>query len=394
MSRSQIHRYIFREVLSPTLLSLLVFTLALLMGRLIKLVDLVINKGVSFRDILVLFGTLVPSFLTISLPLALLMGIMVGLSRMSADNETIALKAAGQSLTNIGLPIFALAVTFSLLTGAAGLWAEPWGYRAFKTKVFEITRQKASIGFRPQIFMDQFENLVFYSDGLDDRTGRFKDLFIVEKNPEGDVLIVADSASMTSDPVQETVSIHLSDGSIHRRGDSGSADSYQIINFRNYVVQPDLDAASTPKTRSRIKPKELSTRELLSRLRGHDYEDKRLVMAAELQRRWSTPLAPLLFALFALPFGIHSQRSGRSAGIIIGLLIYLCYYFLISLAETMAAEGAVPAWVSFWLIHLVLLVAGFYLLRCSSQEKPNQLVNCVNIIMALFKSRKDRRENT
>ncbi|MCK4536352.1 MAG: LPS export ABC transporter permease LptF [Desulfuromonadales bacterium] len=394
MSRSQIHRYIYREVLSPTLLGLLVFTLVLLMGRLVKLVDLVINKGISLWDILILFGTMIPSFLTISLPLALLMGIMIGLSRMSADSETIALKAAGLSLTNIGLPVFALAIIFSLLTGAAGLWAEPWGYRAFKTKVFEITRQKASIGFRPQIFMDQFDNLVFYADSLDDRTGKFRNLFIVEKRAEGDTLIVADSGQVSADAVHETVTIHLSDGSIHRLGDGASDNSYQIINFRNYDVHPDLGPSALPKVRSRIKAKELSSAELMNKIRGEDNESKRHLLNAELYRRFSTPLAPLLFALFALPFGIQSQRSGRSGGIIIGLMIYLCYYFLFSLAKTMTAEGTAPAWLSFWAMHLVMISAGLYLLHRSSLEKPNRVVVWVNIVLARFKPRNSQSENS
>lgn len=394
MSRFQIHRYISREVLSPTLLSLLVFTLALLMGRLIKLVDLVINKGVSLLDILILFGTIVPSFLTISLPLALLMGIMIGLSRMSADGETIALKAAGLSLTNIGLPIFALAVIFSLLTGAAGLWAEPWGYRAFKTKVFEITKQKASIAFRPQIFMDQFNNLVFYSDRLDDRTGQFKNLFILEERPEGDTLIIADTGRITSDADQESVAIHLSDGSIHRLGDRAGDTSYQVINFRNYDVHPNLGQTVSPEARSRIKPKELSSAELMTQIGSPEDESRRLVLSAELHRRLSTPLAPLIFALYALPFGIQPQRSGRSGGIIIGLMIYLCYYALISLAGTMTAEGTAPAWLSFWFMHLLIIAGGVSLLYRSSQEKPNLLVTWINNAFTRLKPKESPRENT
>lgn len=385
MAKSRIHTYLGKEILTPTLLALLVFTLVLLLGRLVKLVDLVINKGVSIWDILVLFGTMLPSFLGICLPLALLMGIMIGLSRLSADSETIALKAVGISLSNMAVPIFSLAIIFTLLTGLASLWAEPWGYRSFKTKVFEITRQKASIGLRPQIFMKQFDNLVFYAGGLDERTDLFRDLFIVEKGPEGETLVLAERGYVSSDQAAETVTIHLMDGTVHRR-QSGEDSSYQVIHFKNYDVNPQLEA-TTAEARLRIKPKGMATDTLYALLKETGDENQAGALTAELHRRLSTPLAPLLFALFALPFGIQPTRSGRSGGIAIALMIYLCYYFMFSFAETLVAEGDATPLMAVWLPHLLLATVGIYLLRRSSQEKPNPLMEWLNQLTLRFKAR-------
>lgn len=385
MVKSRIHTYLAKEILTPTLLALLVFTLVLLLGRLVKLVDLVINKGVSIWDILVLFGTMFPSFLGICLPLALLMGIMIGLSRLSADSETIALKAAGISLADMAVPIFSLAIVFTLLTGLASLWAEPWGYRSFKTKVFEITRQKASIGLRPQIFMKQFDNLVFYAGGLDQRTDLFQNLFIVENRAEGETLVVAERGYVSSNQASETVTIHLMDGAVHRPG-SSSGDSYQIINFKNYDINPRLDAPAT-EAKARIKPKGMATGTLFARLSGASDQKGTEALTVELHRRLSTPLAPLLFALFALPFGIQPTRSGRSGGIAIALMIYLCYYFMFSFAETLIAEGDATPLMAIWLPHLLLVAIGIHLLRRSSLEKPNLMVEWLNQLTLRFKRR-------
>lgn len=380
MSRSRINRYLYQEILGPALLSLLVFTLVLILGRLVKLVDLVINKGVSIWDIVVLFGTLLPSFLGISLPLALLMGIMIGLSRMSADNETIALKAAGVSLTNIAVPVFSIALVFAILTGAAGLWAEPWGYRAFKTKVFEITRQKASIGLRPQVFMNQFDNLVFYAGAVDNRSGQFRKLFIIEQRDDRETLILADRGHVSSNDEDQTVTIHLADGAIHRQGGNNDG-TYQIIRFKQYDVHPQIDASATTRVRSRFKPKEMATTELQSALKQETRAKKLHALSAEMHQRFSAPLAPLLFALFALPFGIQSSRSGRSGGIVMGLMIYLCYYFMVSFADTLVSEGDASPWLAIWGLHLAMLVSGVVMLYRSSQEKPNLLVTWINRLL-------------
>ncbi|MDH3998884.1 MAG: LPS export ABC transporter permease LptF [Desulfuromonadales bacterium] len=393
MFSSRVHRYIIREILSPTLLCLLIFTMVLLMGRMVKLVDLIINKGVSFLDILALFATLLPSLLSISLPLAFLMGIMIGLGRMSADSETVALKSAGLSLGKISVPVFALALIFALLTGWAGLWAKPWGYRAFKAKTFEITRQKATIGFQPRVFMDQFSNLVLYANDINARAGLMQDLFIVEKKDETTSWVFADSGVIVADEQSETVTLQLQDGVIHRQ-QNDAADSYQMIHFSSYNVQPNITGTRETAKQPRRRPKEMPTSQLWSGIATQDKPSRANALRSELHQRLCSPLAPLLFALFGLPFSIQSHRSGRSGGFIMGLVIYLCYYALLSAADTLTAEAAVSPLLSFWGVHGLLLLAGAWLLRQSSLERPNLLAIWVDQALDKFKKKDDDDANS
>ena len=284
------------EILSPTLLCLLIFTMVLLMGRLMKLVDLVVNKGVSIIDIMVLFGTMLPAFLNITLPLSFLMGIMIGLSRMSADNETIAMKAAGVGLAQMARPVLGLAIIFALLTAIAGLWLKPWGYQAFREQVFAITMQKATIGFQPQVFMKQFNNMVLYADQLDERTGQMNGLFIVERKPEATMLIFAEQGDIVADETEEVMTFRLLDGTIHRQK-TGDDSTYQLINFRSYDLQPDLTGngeATAEKLGKKKRPKEMSTSQLWRQLGSENNqlnERKRGAVKAELHTRLASPMA-------------------------------------------------------------------------------------------------------
>lgn len=374
MFRSCIDRYLAREVILPATLGLLVFTLVLLMGRLVKLADLVINKGVALGDILALFAALVPSFLTISIPLAFLLGIMIGLGRMSADSETVALKAVGISLANLARPIMILALLCSLLTAVAGFWLEPWGYRAFKAKLFDITSKKASIGIQPRVFMSQFNNLTFYANDIDNRSGELQKLFIVERKNGETSLIVAERGNILSDRSEGSVTLQLHDGVIHRQGKNATDQSYQVIRFRNYEIQPDTMTAQTFSKSEKLKPKQLSLAELRERLKATETDPKqRAALGAEFHYRLCLPLAPIIFAMMGLPFSIHTQRSGRSGGFAFGLLIYLAYYLLVSVARTLSIETGVPAGPTLWSVHLILAGCGFYLLRQSSLERPIRL---------------------
>ena len=127
MLQKHINRYILREILSPTLLCLLIFTMVMVLGRAFKLVELVVNKGVALSDIMVLLATLLPTIFSTTLPLAFLIGIMIGLGRMSADSETVALKSAGFGLAQISIPVFTLAIIFVILTGITNIWFKAYG---------------------------------------------------------------------------------------------------------------------------------------------------------------------------------------------------------------------------------------------------------------------------
>jgi lipopolysaccharide export system permease protein len=390
MSGTQINRYIIKEILSPTLLCLVIFTMVMVMGQAFKLVGLIINKGVSPTDILVMLATLLPTFFSISLPLAFLMGIMIGLGRMSADSETVALKSAGIGLAKISIPVFALAFIFALLTGATNLWVKPWGYSAFETKSFEIARQKATIGLQPRVFMNQFNNLVLYTNEIDDRADQMHGLFIVEKNPESTSWIFADNGNILTDAESETVTIRLHDGVIHRQ-QTESADNYQLIHFRNYDIQPEISSINGPTKRKKRKPRELSIGKLWRSISSENSSSKTQKMQAELHLRLTSPLAPLIFVLFGLPFSMQSHRSGRSGGFVMGLIIFLGYYFILSTALTLTKEAAAPAGITFWGTHIILAGVGIFLLRQSSLEKPNLLVTWVD--QALITLQKRARKN-
>src|SRR6056297_262202 len=125
MSEYRIHRYILREIAPPTLLSLLIFSFVLLMGRIPRVTEMVISQGVPVMEMMQLFGYLLPTFFSITLPLAFLLGILLAFGRLSAESEFVALKASGIGLYTLIKPVFFLAVLFVLLTGWVTMVVEP-----------------------------------------------------------------------------------------------------------------------------------------------------------------------------------------------------------------------------------------------------------------------------
>ncbi len=370
MNLSLLNRYLSRELLAPTLLCLVIFTLVLITGRLVQIADLVITKGVDLASILKLTASMLLPFLAIALPLSFLMGCMIGIGRMCADNETVAMRAAGIGLPQIGRPLLLIAVTFALMTAVVACWAAPWGKKAFKATLVEIARSKASVSLQKQQFIKQFVNLTLYTEHLDERSGEMAGVFIIEAPPGQDqLLIIADRGRLVSGLQNETLTLQLENGTIHRKAAKGERNAYQVIRFTNYEIRPDLGSTpSAPKFALRSSPNELPMAKLWETSAGAG--EKSLAARGELHNRLSAPLAPLLFALFILPCAMQNQRSGRSGAFVTGLLIYLVYFVSTALAEKATATLGVHPFFSFWLLHAVFFAVGLYLLRQSALERP------------------------
>jgi lipopolysaccharide export system permease protein len=377
MSHTRIYRYILGEIAGPTLLSLLIFTFVLLLGRIPKLVELVINKGVPLSEIVQLFSYLLPTFFTVTFPLSFLLGILLAFGRISADSEFVALKASGISLYSLIKPVFLLAILFSFVTGLITNIVEPASKTAFRAKVFDIASSSVGFDLSPGVFNDSFPDIVLYAQAVDTQNGRMQDVFISDER-DGSIptLITAKEGFLIPDPGQLSMVLRLKNGSIHRAPQDKQTNLYQTLNFSSYDINIDIASQTQTGTHSRSKS-ELSWSDLRNNLAANPKEKTRLRLEAELSERIVIAFAPLVLVLVGAPLGLQSQRSGKGAGFTIALAVFMAYYILLSLAGTLAEEGTFPAYVIYWLPNLIFFVGGAYLVYCTANEKNLMTLNWV-----------------
>lgn len=371
MSSLRIHRYLLRETLVPMILGLAVFTLVLLMGRILKLVEMVINKGVPFMDILILFASLLPSLLVLTLPLSFLLGVMAGLGRMSSDHEVLALKSSGISLYQIAAPLTFLGLGVGILTACLTMVIKPASEDLFNKQLFQIASSRANIGIQPQLFNDEYNNVVIYTNEVDERSGQMRGVFISDERPNSlPAIILADNGRILSNQETLTLTLHLENGTIHRqRNDSASA--FHVIGFSQYDLNLNLGQASLDADQPRKNKRTMSMAELYQAIHSPDTprDSKINELIASFHWRLALPFAPLLFVLLGVPLGIQPVRSGRGSGFAIGLLIFLAYYMLLSVTSTLVVEGNMPGLVM-WVPNLIFLMAGVLILKAAAMEKP------------------------
>jgi lipopolysaccharide export system permease protein len=374
--------YIIREIAALFLLGIAVFTLILLMGRLIKLTDMVISHGVPLGDVARMIFYLMPSFLVFTIPMAFLLAVLLAFGRLSADNEITVMKAGGISLVQVMPPVLLCGVVAALLSLAAGVYGVPWGNSAFKTLSFEMLKQNVSVTIREKVFWDDIPGIVLYTERYDEEHHALSGVIIYDGRDAGRPLtIFASSGVIGSGSNPQDMRLVLNGGSIHSVGKNSE---YHMVNFGAYIMTIVAPGSANGIGRSE---QDLAIAELLRQIDNPATPPQtRLKMAAELHSRFALPFASLVFAVLAVPLGIQNRRSGKSAGFTISIATLLVYYILLALLRTLAEKGSIPPALALWLPNLILLVLGWVLLRMASLERSFALPSA-DILMRLFRKR-------
>ncbi|WP_239077507.1 LPS export ABC transporter permease LptF [Geobacter sp. SVR] len=360
-----INLYIIREISVLFLLGITVFTLILLMGRLIKLTDLVISRGVPLADVARMILYLMPSFLVFTIPMAFLLAVLLAFGRLSTDNEITVMKAGGISLVQLMPPVVLCALVTATMALAAGVVGVSWGNTAFKRLSFEVVKQNVTVTIREKVFWDDIPGIVLYTDHYDEEQRLLKGVIIHDgRDKQRPMTIFASDGTITGGDAREDIRLILHHGSIHA---TGKEKEYRLVNFGEYAMTIGAPLGSGGIGRNEL---DMSPRELLRQMDDPAApRPARLKAAAEFHSRVALPFASLVFAVLAVPLGIQSRRSGKSAGFSLSIGILLAYYILLALLRTLAERGGLPPALALWLPNLLFFGLGWALLRLASQER-------------------------
>lgn len=371
--KKTLHRYIFGEITVPFLLGMAAFTSVLLMGRLLKLADLVVAKGVPLADILRMVLYLVPSFCLVTIPMAFLLALLLAFGRLSADSEITAMKACGVSLYGLLPPVLFFAILAYLATTFITVSALPWGNTSFKKLLFDILETRLSLTLKEKVFNDDFPGLTIYTDRFDAQKHVMTGIIINdERNPQEPSTIFADSGVIATDPATKTLRLELKNGGIHRvLGSTG----YRLVEFQDYVLSVNLSQGPREMVKNEL---DMTFSELRAGIGSPRTDAKmRRDMRLEFHRRFALPFACFVFALAGVPLGIQNQRSGKAAGFSVSIGILLVYYIILSAGKTLGERGAVHPAVAVWAPNLIFLALGIYLFRKTAAEQRISLFTVV-----------------
>ena len=370
-----ISRYIFREIAFPFFLILFVLTFVLLMGKILQIMDLMVNKGISVLDILHLVLLIMPSFLMFTIPIALLVSILIAMGTFSADNEITALKAAGVSLLQIYYPVAVASLLTFICTIVIGYYLVPQSNFATKKLLFELATQNASIGIKEKVFNSDFKDLLVYADKIPANGEYMEGVIISDKrSTEEQNTIIARKAFLVADTKRMIVKLRLENGSIHTV--SPDLKNYRKVDFRIYDLILDLSTTLATYSEEYKSSTEMTLTELLERMKKPGLDGSAIrELAIEVHKKFSIPLSCIFFGLLALPLGITSHRAVKSRGFAVGIIIVAAYYLLRIGGEALAETGRLSPAVGVWTPNVIFAIVGVLLFYFAYRElTPLQLI--------------------
>src|SRR5215471_14311171 len=317
-------RYIFREILFPSLIALVALTFVAFLAfsrELGFLLELIVRQSASIRDIWFIFAAYMPNVLTFTIPMAVLVGILTGFGRMSSDSEAIAFRATGVSMVRLLVPVMILGSFAFVSNIVMTVYIAPQMASRLRDVRHEFLAKQVSLEVKSRVFNESLSNFVLYVQDVAREGLNWRGILLADMSrPDQLRVYFARSGTVTKDDDRRTFALTLTDGSTHAvLPRSPKRDDHET--FESTTISVPMPEA--PPKQDRIAISEMPTRALWDAMREGTatYEEH-----VEFHRRFALPFACPVFTLTGLALGVSTTRGSRSMGLILSLILMLVYY--------------------------------------------------------------------
>src|SRR5438067_2761168 len=260
-------RYILWEVFSHGLIGAALFTFVIFMRDVGRILELVVRNSAPIPSVAEIFFLTIPTALTFTLPMGVLVGILIGLSRMAADSEVTALRASGVGAWRFVAIIGIFAVTAFGVALLNNLVIAPRSAAALASLQNSLKTSQISFEVQPRVFYEDLKGYVLYVQDVEPVTGAalWKNVFLADiSNPAAPKVTLAPRAVVITE--DDTLRMHLENGS-QQETEPSHPDQYTISTFDQTHIPIALPPVGPAPSRDLLRAAVLNTRELVYRAR-------------------------------------------------------------------------------------------------------------------------------
>jgi lipopolysaccharide export system permease protein len=343
----RLHAYILRQLLGPFLGALLALNLILLVLELLQAGQVTFGAALDLGDLLSLAALGLPALGVLTVPVALLTGVLLGLGRLAEDHELAALAAAGVPLRRVACAPLGLGVLAALAClGLAG-WAAPAAHARLHVQMVELAKRQVVAALVPGRFFEEIPRVVLYPGQAGAAAGSFQDFLLYDQRPgRTRQLLLARRAVVAPMRGNNALELQLEDGEVHTRGEG---QSYAVARFERAAVGLDIDRLVYDRTRRLAAHERLDLEELAAAAADParpDLERRRLWAAWH--RRLAFPAAAVLFAGLGVALVGAGRLRGRRRTLLAAVAVVAAYYLLMRLGDSLVDRDLLPAVLAAW----------------------------------------------
>ena len=367
-------RYILGEVISHALIGAAVFTFVLFTRDLGRILELVVRNSAPLPSVAQVFLYSVPVALTYTIPMGVLVGILIGLSRLAADSEITAMRASGLGVWTFLRVISIFVVVAWMLALVNSVYLAPRSLAALGDLQDRLKGSQASFEIQPRVFYEGFPKAVLYVQDVKAVSGAalWKGVFLADlSQPSAPRITLAREGILVSQG-PDTLDLHLSSGSTHETN-SKNADQYQISTFQTTDIPIRVPAAQNGQEHEPASVGEMKVSDLRHLANTATPAMQRWALI-EYHRRFALPTACIVLALVGIPLGLSAKRGGKSTGFVLTILLVFLYYSFSLIGVSLARQGRVSPGIGVWMADVAFLMGGAFLLWMS-ERRPMDLTS-------------------
>ncbi|MDD5645249.1 MAG: LptF/LptG family permease [bacterium] len=351
-------KYILKDFLANFFAVLIIFTLALLIGNLIELTQLLI-KGFKLSFILKMTFYIIPYVLTYTIPLACLIASLFLFGKLSANHEITAMKSSGLSLFYISKPLFAAAFMIGVFCFIVSSYLSPSCHyeirKSKKINVGEIGDVNPVQLIDKGIFIEAFSPYIIYCDNKIENSLKNLMVFKVKQDAPA-TSIFAKEGIIHLDKKTQTLKLELKNGNIDEYNPDNPKQFFRM-KFENWQLELDI-----PSREGKYIPRsgnDMPLGKLTRKIKEYEKTGiNNTPLKVEFSTRIATSFSCVIFTLIAIPLGIKTHRSEKTIGIALGSCLALCYYAFIIIAEAIDKEAHLYPEFIVWLPNIALFITG------------------------------------
>lgn len=364
MLMNLLHKYILKETLGTFLFGICIFTFIFLARQIFDMIDWIITKGVEPYKVLLLLLYITPSFIAITMPMAVLLSVILSFGRISSDNELTAMKSSGIDLKKLVTPVLLASLFISFALVIYNDQIRPRANYAFNNLIFEIGKERSSIILKDHQFINEFKGYVFYAEQQNKTTSTLHNIlvYILEDNTNPFRIITAKSGKLEPDNNSRRIFLKLYDGTMHFMAQKTDT-KYEQIFFSSYNIDLDINKEYGTYSGTNKDIKEMGILELNEYINRKCSAENAKSAYIEFHEKISLPFASFAFALIGIPLGMMVKRGGKTVGFGISLFLIFIYYLLFGLGTALASTNRLNPALSMWIPNIFITSIGLIFLR-------------------------------
>lgn len=366
-----IDRHLLKEMVASFALGLGIFTFILLMDQMMRLMDLIINKGAPVGVVLRLISYILPFSFTVTIPMSVLLAVLATYGRVSSEGEAIVLKTSGLSLYRLMAP----GVFFGVVATFTTLWistlVQPGSTKALKTLTHQLYHTRALTALEEGIFNTEYPGLAIYVDRSEKRDGTLQGILVIDqRSQDNQHLIIAQEGKLLNkdDETETPIGLQLSKGTLQISSRDNPA-RYRNLDFETYDLQI-LTGGTLAQTVARVRQsKEMNVEELRAEIARLSKDGgKAWPLQVELHKKFALPIACLILSMIGAPLAIRIKKASRGVSLALSVAFAVFYYVLLATGESLGSRGRIEPAIGVWLPNLTLGIIAISLVFTEGRE--------------------------